>query len=67
MKKIILKVKNKEDIQAIERLATIVYVSPILSVIGIEIQEEYIPMLKSIENVISWNYTVKGNLMAVIS
>ena len=67
MKKIILKVKNKEDIQAIERLATIVYISPILSVIGIEIQEEYIPRLKGIENIISWNYTVKGNLMAVIS
>ncbi|MFF5993944.1 hypothetical protein AAGS61_04165 [Lysinibacillus sp. KU-BSD001] len=67
MKKIILQVKNKEDLQAINRLATIVYMSPVLNVVGIEIQEKNIPMLNSIENIISWNYTVKGNLMTAIS
>ena len=67
MKKIILQVKNKEDLQAIKRIATIVYTSPILNVIGIEIQEKYIPMLESIENVITWNHAVKGKLMAAIS
>jgi len=60
-------VKNKEDLQAIERLATVVYISPILNVIGIEIHEKYIPKLNNIENIISWNPTVKGNLMAAIS
>lgn len=60
MKRLILKVKNKNQIEKLQSFSEILYVSKLLNVVGIEIDDKLVKKLEEDENVISWTESEHG-------
>jgi hypothetical protein len=63
--RVIVRVKDKDKATDLDRYGTIIYKSPILNVVGLEINEMNLNKLKSDTNVISYEVEPEGTLMIV--
>ena len=63
MIKVIVKVRDKYQTERLEALGSVFYKSPILNVVGLELEEKYIDELKNDDNIVSWEIEPKGTLM----
>lgn len=60
MKYLILKVRNKSEINRLSEFSSIVYVSKFMNTIGIEIQESKVYLLDNDPNIISYRDSREG-------
>lgn len=60
-----VRVKDKNKVENLERYGTIIYKSPILNLITLDIKDVYVKNLKNDDNVISFELEPEGRLMPV--
>lgn len=65
MIRVIVRVKDKGQTEHLKELGSIVYRSPILNIIGMEISEKSLEKLRNDYNVVSCEIEPKGRLMVV--
>ncbi|MEY8345884.1 hypothetical protein [Niallia circulans] len=65
MTKLMIRVKDKNKINELERYGSIVYTSPILNLVTLDTRIEYIEEIKLENNVISCEEEMTGRLMPV--
>ncbi len=63
MKKLILQVSDKRNLEELKKFSTIVYVSSFTNAVGIEIHERDIPKLEMMENVTSYSESRSGTYL----
>lgn len=62
MERLIVEVKNSNDLTEIEKLGTVIWESLILNMIGLELPRNKIEKLAKVESVISFEYEPIGNI-----
>ncbi|MCM3216091.1 hypothetical protein M3612_16455 [Niallia taxi] len=65
MVRLMIRVKDKNKIDALEKYGSVVFKSPILNLITLDAKKDLIDQIKSDENVISCDFESQGNLMPV--
>ncbi|RIJ64068.1 hypothetical protein D1606_12005 [Rummeliibacillus sp. POC4] len=65
MNRVILKVRDRKQIKDLEKFGSIIFQSPILNRVILEVNQENICLLKKHENVISCEHEQIGKLMIV--
>ncbi|TCL35667.1 hypothetical protein EV210_111133 [Anaerospora hongkongensis] len=60
MKSLILRVRDKSEIERLKQFCEVVYVSKYTNVVGVEIRDEYVGLLEKDTNVISYREEVEG-------
>lgn len=65
MVRVMVRVKDKNKVENLERYGTIIYKSPILNLITLDIKDVYVKNLKNDDNVISFELEPEGRLMPV--
>ncbi len=63
MIKVIVRVKDKSRIDKMEEFGSIVFISPVLNIISLEMKEENLQFLNNDDNVISYELEPEGRLM----
>jgi uncharacterized protein YlbG (UPF0298 family) len=63
MIRVVLRVKDKSNLKQLETYGNIIYVSPILNVIAMEIKENQYSILSSDDNVIRIDTEDEGSLL----
>lgn len=66
MERVILKVKSKSQIDELSKYGSILFVSPVLNIISIEVKEENLNEIINNINVISYSMETTGELMPSI-
>ncbi len=65
MIRIVLRVRDKNKIENLERYGSIIYVSPILNIIGLQTKTDFLAQIASDSNVISLERESEGRLLLV--
>lgn len=65
MIKVKIKVKDKNQVNSLTKYGNIIFKSPVLNLVALEIREEHLQMLNQDDNILSVEHESEGKLMPI--